>query len=72
MVETAMPAQVWVWMMQFTSGLAIWMALWYHKAGAVDAILEVAEVGLGEDVALMVDLDQARGSDLLVEQPVGV
>ena len=31
MVETAMPAQVWVCMTQATSGLPMWMALWMTK-----------------------------------------
>ncbi len=31
MVDTAMPAQVWVWMMQFDLGLGQWMALWITK-----------------------------------------
>ena len=31
MVDTAMPAQVWVWITQATSGLAIWIALWITK-----------------------------------------
>jgi hypothetical protein len=45
MVDTAMPAQVWVWMMQFTVGLGHVDGAMDHEAGAVDAILELAEVG---------------------------
>ncbi len=44
-----------------------------HEAGAVDAVVEARpELGLGQHVAVVVDLDQARGGDLLVEHAVGV
>ena len=73
MVETAMPGQVWVWITQATSGLAMWIGAVDHEAGAVDAVVEaVVELRLGEDVAVVVDLEQARRGDLLVEQAVGV
>jgi hypothetical protein len=43
-----------------------------HGVGAVDGVVQRAEVGLGEDVAVEVELDQARGRDLLVPHPVPV
>ena len=40
-----------------------------HIAGVVDAVVGV---GLADDVAVDIDLDQARRGDLLVEQPVEI
>src|SRR5213075_908603 len=43
-----------------------------HVARLVDAVVQFAEVGLQQDVAVDVDLDQRRGRDLLVHHPVRV
>jgi hypothetical protein len=42
------------------------------EARLVDAVVQLAEVRLGQDVAVVVDLDQARGGDFLVQHAVGV
>ena len=43
-----------------------------HVAGLVDAVVQIAEVGGGENAAVMAHLDQAGGRDLLVHHAVCV
>src|SRR4029453_10788273 len=65
--DTAWPATVWVWMMACRSLRAMWMGAVDHEAGAVHLVGRRVE-----DVAVDVDLDEARGGDLLVEVAIGV
>src|SRR6266704_2869383 len=65
--ETAMPAIVWVWMTQSTS--------WRAGDRAVDDEARLVDVVLGgieQDLAVEVELDEARGVHLLVEHAVGI
>jgi hypothetical protein len=66
-VDTAMPLTVCVWSTQRASWRAAWMALWMTKPGLVDRERRVADL-----LALQVDLHQARGRDLVEEEPVRV
>ena len=43
-----------------------------HIAGFVDAVVQVAKVGLGQDVAIVVNFDEARRGDFFVHHAVGV
>ena len=38
----------------------------------VDAVVEPPEPGLGENRAVVIDLDEARRGDFLVEHPIGI
>src|SRR6202158_3825948 len=43
-----------------------------NVAGLVHAVVKGSEIGRAENLAVVVDLDQARRGNLLVQHPVGV